>query len=284
MKINQFALYRVNKMTAGRKLWHLSYNEVREKNFAVRVEFYRHMMVGEMKPDETANDIWKQIRNKTEVSDILVLNHEGEISCFYLSDDHPRRISGFISMGTTGSVLSVDTRDYKIDGYSGNWRVTDYIIIDGEQFYLLEHQEFREQAARIILDSYGKYVAETGIRGFDETAKQKIREYIHPEDKYPERMKHLQITMEHYQKFFQNGMYERSHESGTEANYDMVDGQVNNQKKTVEKAQKPTSNRPKKRTSVIRKLHEKQIAIAKRSGKPVPRYLEQQMVQERSRK
>ena len=271
-------------MTAGRKLWHLSYNEVREKNLAVCVEFCRHMMVGEMKPDETANDIWKRIRNKTEVSDVLVLNHEGEISCFYLSDDHPRRISGFISMGTTGSVLSVDTKDYKIDGYSGNWRVTDYIIIDGKQFYLLEHQEFREQAARIILDSYGKYVAETGIRGFDEIAKQKIREYIHPENKYPERMKQLQIKIEHYQKFFQNGMYERSHESGTEANYDMVDGQVNNQKKAAEKVQKPVANRPKKRTSVIRKLHEKQIAIAKRSGKPVPRYLEQQMVQERSRK
>lgn len=97
-------------------------------------------------------------------------------------------------------------------------------------------------------------------------------------------MKQLQIKMELYQKYFQNGMYERSHESGTEANYDMVDGQVNNQKKAVEKVQKPKSNHPKKRTSVIRKLHEKQIAIAKRSGKPVPRYLEQQMVQERSRK
>ena len=226
------------------------------------------------------------VRDKAsyELTDVLVLNHEEELSCFYLSDDHPRRISGFIRMGTTGSVLSVDTQNYRIDGYSGNWRVTDYIIIDGKQFYLLEHQEFREQAARIILDSYGKYVAETGIGGFDETAKQKIREHIHPEDKYPERMKQLQIKMELYQKYFQNGMYERSHESGTEANYDMVDGQVNNQKKAVEKAQKPTSNRPKKRTSVIRKLHEKQIAIAKRSGKPVPRYLEQQMVQERSRK
>ena len=127
-------------------------------------------------------------------------------------------------------------------------------------------------------------MAETGIRGFDETAKQKIRDYIHPENKYPERMKQLQIKLELYQRYFQNGMYERSHESGTEANYDMVDGQVNNQKKAVEKAQKSLSNRPKKRTSVIRKLHEKQIAIAKRSGKPVPRYLEQQMVQVRSRK
>lgn len=77
-------------------------------------------------------------------------------------------------------------------------------------------------------------------------------------------------------------MYERSHESGTEANYDMVDGQVNNQKKATEKIQKPVNKLPKKRTSVIKKLYEKQIAIAKRSGKPVPRYLEQQM--ERSRK
>ncbi len=246
MKIDQFALYRVNKMTAGRKLWHLSYNEVREKNFAVRVEFYRHMMVGEMKPDETANEIWKRIRYKTEVSDVLVLNHEGVISCFYLSDDYPRRISGFIRMNSTGSVISMDTKDYKIDGYSGNWKVTDNIIMDGKQFYLLEHQEFWEQAVRIILDSYGKYVAKTGIRGFDETAKQKIREYIHPENKYPERMKQMQTKMELYQKYFQNGMYERSHESGTEANYDMVDGQVNNQKKAVEKAQKPTSKRPKK--------------------------------------
>ena len=282
MKINQFALYRVNKMTAGRKLWHLYYNEVREKNLAVRVEFCRHMMIGEMRPDETANDIWKRIRNKTEVSDVLVLNQEGEISCFYLSDDHPRRISGFIRMNSTGSVISMDTKDYKIDGYSGNWKVTDNIIMDGKQYYLLEHQEFREQAARIILDSYGKFVTETGARGFDEAAKKKIREYNHPQKHSAERIKQLQIKLELYQKYFQNGMYERSHESGTEANYDMVDGQVNNQKKAAEKIQEPVNNRPKKRTSVIKKLHEKQIAIAKRSGKPVPRYLEQQMAQERS--
>ncbi|MGN1167743.1 MAG: hypothetical protein ACI4S2_15095, partial [Lachnospiraceae bacterium] len=173
MMINQFALYRVNKMTAGRKLWHLSFNEAREKKLSIRMEFYRQIVIGEMKKDETANDVWKRIRNKAEVSDVLVLNHEGVISCFYLSDDHPRRISGFIRMNSTGSVISMDTKDYKIDGYSGNWKVTDNIIIDGKLFYLLEHQEFREQAARIILDSYGKFVTETGARGFDEAAKKK---------------------------------------------------------------------------------------------------------------
>ena len=37
MTINQFALYRVNKMTAGRKLWHLSFNEAREKKLSIRI-------------------------------------------------------------------------------------------------------------------------------------------------------------------------------------------------------------------------------------------------------
>lgn len=284
MTISQFALYRVNKMTAGRKLWHLSYNEARKKKLSIYMDFYRQIAIGEMCKEETANNVWKRIRNKAEVSDVMVLNHESEISCCYLSDNHPRRIRGFIRMNSTRSVISMDTKNYKIDGYSGNWKVTDNIIIEGKQFILLEQQEFREQAARIILDSYGKFVAETGARGFDEAAKKKIREYSHPQGHPTERMKQLQIKLELYQKFFQNGMYERSHESGPEANYDMVDGQVNNQKKAAEQIQNPSAKRPEKRTSVIKKLHEKQITIAKRSGKPVPRYLEQQMEQERSRK
>ena len=51
------------------------------------------------------------------------------------------------------------------------------------------------------------------------TPEQREQEY----QKYKERL-------EHYQKFFENGTYERSWESGTEENYNMVDGQVNNLK------------------------------------------------------
>lgn len=83
--------------------------------------------------------------------------------------------------------------------------------------------------------------------------------------------------MEIWQKYYQNGTYERSQESGTEANYDTVDDVVNNQKQE-------NDTKPKKRTSVIKKLRDKQVAIAKKSGRPIPKYLEQQMTAERSRK
>ena len=101
----------------------------------------------------------------------------------------------------------------------------------------------------------------------------------------------IKLRLEHYQKFYQNGTYERSKESGTEANYDMVDGLVNNQKKNPEKISNARSNKqtprnqqdgkPKKRRSVIKRLHQKQIAIARRSGKPIPKYLDQEMERKR---
>ena len=85
-----------------------------------------------------------------------------------------------------------------------------------------------------------------------------------------------------WQKYLQNGTWERRSESGTEANYDMIDGRVNNQPKDKQASiRQPGNKKKKKRVSVIRRLHQKQIDIAKRSGKPVPMYLQEA---ERNRK
>lgn len=110
-----------------------------------------------------------------------------------------------------------------------------------------------------------------------------------PEQKEQEHQKYKD-RLEHYQKFFENGTYERSWESGTEGNYNMVDGQVNNLKntnkkskgkKSVQRLESLPKKKTKKRESVIKRLREKQIAIAVKSGKPVPRYLEQEMERRR---
>ena len=59
----------------------------------------------------------------------------------------------------------------------GNWIAADTIIIDGKQFYLMEHQAYRDQAQGVILDAYGKMVVEE-CKKFDEKTKQKIYDYI----------------------------------------------------------------------------------------------------------
>ena len=194
---------------------------------------------------------------------------------------------------TSGALITMETENYQIDGKKGNWIATDTIIIDGKQFYLMEHQVYRDQAQGVILDAYGKMVVEE-CKKFDEKTKQKIHDYIQqqvPLNPIDQLKQNGKLRLEHYQKFYQNGTYERSRESGTEANYDMVDGLVNNQKKNPEKLLDARSNKqtprnqqdvkPKKRRSVIKRLHQKQIAIARRSGKPIPKYLDQEMERKR---
>ena len=46
-------------------------------------------------------------------------------------------------------------------------------------------------------------------------------------------------------------------------------------------AAKTQDGKSKKRRSVIKRLHQKQIAIARRSGKPIPKYLDQEMERKR---
>ena len=41
MKLNQFAVYRVDQQTAGKALWHLPYQEARQQNVSITVENYR---------------------------------------------------------------------------------------------------------------------------------------------------------------------------------------------------------------------------------------------------
>ena len=289
MKDNQFAVYRVNRNSEGRELWHLSYQEAVSRNLPIRIEYYRQMDIRPLLPGETAIALWKRMKESCEVSDVLVLNQNGEVYCYYVNEDYLQLLSGFIRLNPSGTSVTLDTENYRISGKPGNWMATDDIIIDGKQFYLMEHQEYHRQVAYIILDSYGKMIMEECQNGFDEKTRQQLHEVVNGTEQAKEETKKSSVRLEHYQKFFENGSYERCWESGTEGNYNMVDGQVNNLKKSEEERTEKKSaprakqlkKKPKKRESVIRRLREKQIAIAVKSGKSVPRYWEQEMERRR---
>ena len=235
MKNDQFAVYRVDRHSEGRDLWHLSYQEAVSRKLAIRIEHYRQMDIRPLLPGESAIALWKRMKESCEVSDVLVLNQNGEIHCYYVNEDYPQLLSGFIRLNPSGTLVTLDTENYRISGKPGNWMATDDIIIDGKQFYLMEHQEYHRQVAYIILDSYGKMIMEECNNGFDEKTKQKLHELMKAPGQREQEHQKNKDRLEHYQKFFENGTYERSWESGTEGNYNMVDGQVNNLKNVEEK-------------------------------------------------
>lgn len=159
-------------------------------------------------------------------------------------------------------MISYDTTDFHIEGKEGSWLAYDSIIIDGREFFLMEHTVYGAQAANVVLDADGKLAVDNVCNGFDETVKQQIREYLNLQKEEKAEAKREKPILENWQKAYENGEYLRSAEITEEQNYNMIDGRMNNL---------PT--KPRKigeRISVLDRLHLKQAEIARRGGKSVP--------------
>lgn len=187
-----------------------------------------------------------------------------------------------------------DSDHIAVEGHIGTWYAVDETEVGGEKFFLLEHEEHGDMTACVAVNEQGKLVAEDLWNGFDDEFLDVVKEYAlrslkakkqeqpaqeqdKPKKAKKKGMKKIEKFLReqkpellHHQKFLENGTAERAKESGTEQNYNMIDGCVNNNPK------KPRiiGNR----ISVLDRLH---IKLEERKQKSQP---QQQQQQERSRK
>ena len=143
-------------------------------------------------------------------------------------------------------------------GQKGTWMVSDEVEVDGQRFVQMRSEQTKNPPPSIILHESGAFVTQTADR-FNGEVTAKIQTFLR--EQKPELL--------HHQKFFENGTAERAKESGTEQNYNMIDGCVNNAPK------KP--RRIGGRWSVLDRLHIKQAERRQKDNAP-------QQEQEGSRK
>ena len=157
-------------------------------------------------------------------------------------------------------VTDMSNRNYQIDGKTGTWLPYDSEVVEGVCFFMMRNEQRKDTVSPIVVDSKGVFVTDAP-NGF-ENIRAVLAEYVHRAEK-------KQQDMTEHEKCLTNGTYERARESGTEQNYDMIDGCVNN-----------VPNKPRRiggRWSVLDRLHIKQ---AERKQKEQT----QQQQQERSRR
>ena len=268
MDINQFAVYQLKNIPANREIRFRPYHILQEKNIQVRSNDYEQAYLGRMQPRDTPDNIRQRFEKQLprtfkghsiSVSDVLVLNREGIVTSYYVDKTGFTVIAGFIRNGSSGALVSFDTTDFHIEGKEGSWLAFDSIIIDGKQFFLMEHETYGKDAAWTVVDEDGKLIVDNAYHGFDQTVLQQIRDYLNPPQTAVEKAA-PKPALENWQKYMENGEYLRSSEIDEEQNYNMIDGRRNNMPMKGKKG----------RPSVLAKLRRKQVEIAKRSGKPVP--------------
>ena len=283
MDVNQFAVYQLKNIPGNRQIRFRPYRALQEKGIQIQYKDYTQVYLAQMQPGDEPEQICRRFNKKLprtfhghsiSVSDVLVLNKDGVVTFYYVEKDGFTVIAGFIQKGSSGALVSIDTSDFHIEGKEGSWHAFDSIIIDGRQFFLMEHETYGKEVAWVVLDEEGKIIVDHTYQGFDQTVLQQIKDYLNPPQLTAEPQKqeipdgNIQTQsgnamdkppLENWQRYMENGEYLRSSEIDEEQNYNMIDGRRNNMSPRWKND----------RASVLAKLRRKQAEIAKRYGKPV---------------
>ena len=266
MSRSQFAVYQLKKKPELRNLFFRTYEELAQDQIPVQVANYEQVYLGTMKPGETPKQIKKELEEKqphnykghaVSTSDVLILNDNGVTTTYYVNKDTFIEIPDFMKVTSSESGgLIKDTVGYEIEGKDGTWEVVDYLLVEGKNYFLMEHEQYGTNVAYVVLNQNGKVIVDSVYNGFDDMVKQQIRDYLHPP--VQAQTGNSKPKLDNWQKYMENGEYLRSAEITEEANYNMIDGLKNNA------APKEKKNRPKE--SILAKLNEKKEEVARRSG------------------
>ena len=71
-----------------------------------------------------------------------------------------------------------DSDQIAVEGHVGTWYAIDETEVNGEKFFLLEHEEYGDEAACVAVNEQGKLVAEDLWNGFDEEFQDAVKEYF----------------------------------------------------------------------------------------------------------
>ena len=315
---DHFSIYQVKAGREYRPYRFHAYAYMLQHGLAITEDHYDLVYTSLLYPGDDPDIIRNRINEKqpkryhghsVSTGDVIAINQAGVTQCYYLEQVGFIRLPGFIhpssqssdsdSQKTTGDagsggderVITLRTTDYLLKDRKGLWLAEDMILVDGRPFFLLQHQDFGNDAAFAVVDEYGTQAAHDSYDGFTDDVIRQIRQFL---QKVKEQKTQLEIgpdrhertyaalsaipvqrieenihssnlqlgnsapPLENWQKSYQNGEYIRSVESGEEDNYNMVDGLYNNRRKR---------KKGKKRRSIIKRLHEKQMEVARRERK-----------------
>ena len=184
------------------------------------------------------------------VSDVVVLHENGVDKAYFCDSIGFIEVPQFLQADT---MVTMDTTGLAVDGHFGTWHTIDTKKIGGQDFYLMEHDEFSSEVATVIVDGTGKAVAEDVWNGFSPEILAMIAEeqgFILPHPTSVNEANYLSAA-----------------EGYSEENYNMIDGRIDTQSKLTpgdDTESQPEQSKG-KRPSVLEKLKEKQAEVPARS-------------------
>ena len=226
MATDMFMIYQINDAEKNREYRCRSYAYQIEHGFMITTDNYeisycakasQGLFPAKIRENmESLNPDKFKIR-KFGDSDVNAITAAGKPAFYYVDKEALVKFNGFLAPKAEGSYLILNEGGYQIEGQTDTWKVIDEKNVQEQRFVQLVCEQTKKQKPDIVLHDSGVLVAQT-IYGFDSSVMKKIEKFLREQ----------KSELLHHQKFLENGTAERAKETGTEQNYNMIDGQINN--------------------------------------------------------
>lgn len=177
----------IQKNFDGMHLAHDAAGEVLEEYGAERVTFILANTVQHLEYDGRFSRDNKEWAKGYEIPENV--SRGMDMNADYVLSSHPAVLDGFIGLVREGIreqelgkeenvQINEETKGFIANGHFGTWHTAEMKEISGELFYRMEHEEYGDSVASIIVNQEGKLVAEDLEHGFDAGAMEAIGEYF----------------------------------------------------------------------------------------------------------
>ena len=205
---DQFSIYQVKSGREYRPYRFHAYTYMLQHGLVITEDHYDLVYTSPLYPGDDPDMIRNRINEKRPKSfsghsvstgDVIAINQAGFTQCYYLeqvgficlpgffqpssqsSDSDSQKVTDGAGSGGDERIITLRTTDYLLKGRKGLWLAEDMILVDGRPFFLLQHQDFGNDAAFAVVDEYGNQAAHDSYDGFTEDVIRQIRQFLQKE-------------------------------------------------------------------------------------------------------
>ncbi|MCD8398799.1 MAG: DUF3849 domain-containing protein [Lachnospiraceae bacterium] len=177
-----YAIFQIDGQGDGRDYRFMNLDFVKKHGMDVKGSNYNLVYGGALQQQETLDSLYIKFNvgrpddftgHSLSVSDVILLNRGGEAKAWYVDSIGFTELPDFVQerealLKQQSREVTEFTEEIDLDGHEGMWHTSDQIELMGETIYLMEHNEFGSDVAKVAVNGKGEVVAEDLWNGFDE--------------------------------------------------------------------------------------------------------------------
>ena len=192
----RYAIYQITDHSKGREYQFMGLDFVTSHDMTVDAADYAFIYGRRLSGEETLDSLYEKFNlhhpagyqgHSLSVSDVVVMQRDGQTKAYYVDSFGFKELPDFVrqrlheaemNRKREDSAVTLDTSGIEIEQHEGLWHTADKREIADEIFYLMEHNEYGDSVAAVLVNADGELVAQELENGFDRGAMEAIHEYL----------------------------------------------------------------------------------------------------------